>query len=111
MNPLVKYLCEGEHPIEALLRPERSTQRLKECIDRNFVNVRFTDTRGGTELGFRVDRQASDFSNASPDLTEGKVKLVGCLILDYIRVQCVADLDLRTLSGSGHLEPFPDKPA
>jgi hypothetical protein len=110
MNALVKYLCQGEHPIEALLRPERSAQRLKECIDRDFVNVRFTDTRGGTELGFRVDRQASDFTNASSDLTEGKIKLVGCLTLDYVKVQCVAELDLRTLSGSGHLEPLSIEP-
>src|SRR5205085_853209 len=61
---LVDRLCEGEHPVEASLRPEKSAKLLKEAIDRDYVHVKFTATRGGTEPGGRLDRDRCDFSQA-----------------------------------------------
>jgi hypothetical protein len=107
MSSLVTRLSEGEHRLEAALRPERSAKSLKESIDRNFVNVKFTDTRGGTELGFELDRRSSDLSKVNFDIPEGIVTLVGCFVLDYVKVRCVAEIDVRTLTGKGHLEPLP----
>lgn len=37
---------------------------LKESIDRGYVLIKFTNTRGGTELGVRLDDAASDLSHA-----------------------------------------------
>ena len=34
----------------------------------------------------------------------GEVHLVGNLTLNYEKLRCIADLDLQTLSGQGHLE-------
>src|SRR5260221_10372403 len=48
---LVDRLSEGEHPVELSLRPEKSVRFLREALERNYVFLRFTDTRGGTELG------------------------------------------------------------
>ena len=50
---LVEKLCEGAHPIEASLRPEKTVKALKERIDMGYVHIKFTETKGGAELGVR----------------------------------------------------------
>lgn len=100
---LVDRLCEGDHPVEAGLRPEKTVKLLKEAIDRNYVHVKFTATKGGTELGVRLDRDACDFSQADFEKGAGIVHVEGGLTLDYVKVRCVADIDLSTLEGTGHL--------
>lgn len=100
---LVERLCEGDHPVEAGLRPEKTVKLFKEAIDRNYVHVKFTNTRGGTELGVRLDRDSCDFSRADFEKAIGTVHVEGGLTLDYVKVRCVADIDLSTLDGRGHL--------
>jgi hypothetical protein len=100
---LVDRLCEGEHPVEAGLRPEKTAKLFKEAIDRNYVHIKFTKTKGGTELGVRLDRDACDFSRADFDKGSGAVHVEGNLTLDYVKVRCIADIDLTTLEGSGRL--------
>jgi hypothetical protein len=96
--------CQRSHPVGASLRPEKSVQLLKECIDRGYVHIRFPGTRGGTELGIRLERDACNFANARFDEVSGTIHLVGSLTLDYVPVRCVADINLATLTGQGHLE-------
>jgi hypothetical protein len=36
------------------------------------------------------------------------VHLVGGLTLNYVKVRSIADIDLGTLAGQGHLEPVND---
>ena len=100
---LVDKLSDGSHRVEVGLRPDRTPQRFKEAIDRNYVHVRFTETRGGTELGFRLDRDNCDFSEADFENGAGPVHIEGGLTLDYVKVKCVAEIDLKTLEGTGHL--------
>jgi len=104
MSELVDKLSEGSHPVEVSLRPEKSAAVLKECVDREYVHIRFTDTRGGTELGVRLNMTLSDLSKADFAKGEGESRFVGDLTLDYVRVRCVADIDLKSFSGKGHLE-------
>lgn len=101
---LVKFLSEGDHPVEITLRPEKTVGLLREAIDRGYVLVKFTNTRGGTELGVRLDGDNTDLSQADFDKQRGKVHLVGGLTLNYAKVRCIADIDLQTLTGQGHLE-------
>lgn len=101
---LVDKLSEGDHPVEAGLRPEKTVKLFKEAIDRNYVHIKFTKTKGGTELGVRLDRDACDFSHADFDSGVGAVHVEGNLTLDYVKVRCFADIDLATLEGTGHLE-------
>jgi hypothetical protein len=105
MNDLVRRLSEGNHVVEVGLRPEKSVKAFKECIDRGYVHIKFTETKGGTELGVRLDPQASDFTSGDFEQSVGNVRIVGGLTLDYVKVRCVADIALGTLSGTGHLEP------
>jgi uncharacterized protein YbdZ (MbtH family) len=100
---LVDRLCEGEHPVEVGLRPERTVKLFKEAIDRDYVHIKFPCTRGGTELGFRLDKDNCDFSEADFDNKTGKVRLEGGLTLDYVKVRCMAEIDLNSLQGKGHL--------
>ena len=102
MNELVERLCKGDHPVEASCRPEKTVEEFKAAIDRGYVHIKFTQTRGGTELGVRLDKD-SDFSKADFQNKKGKVHISGGLILNYNKVTCVADIDLETLNGTGHL--------
>lgn len=102
MDELVQRLSAGEHPVVA--RRADSAQELKQSIDRGYVLITFTDTRGGTELGVRLDEALTDLSNADFEKTTGTVHLAGNLTLNYVKVRCVADIALATLKGKGHLE-------
>ena len=107
MSSLVDKLCSGEHPVELSLRPERNGQALQNAIDRNYIHVRFTATQGGTELGFRLDRTLSRLESADAVNQKGRAIFVGELTLDYVKVRCVAEIDLTTFLGTGHLERLP----
>jgi uncharacterized protein YbdZ (MbtH family) len=100
---LVDKLSEGSHPVEAGLRPERTVKLFKEAIDRDYVHIKFTNTKGGTELGVRLDRDSCDFDNADFENGAGTVHIEGGLTLDYVKVRCVADIDLMSLQGQGRL--------
>lgn len=106
MSDLVQRLSTGRHPVEVSLRPERTMKIFKECLERGYVHVRFTATRGGTELGVPVDRERSDFTHANLDQETGHLTLVGELSLDFVRVRCVSKVELPGLSGEGWLEPL-----
>jgi hypothetical protein len=99
---LVERLCAGDRPLVVRLRPEPTAKRFKEAVDQGYVRVEFADP--GTELGLRLDRDASDFSAADFEGGTGTARVVGGLTLDYVKVRCVADIDLKTLAGQGRLE-------
>ena len=100
---LVERLCEGDHSVEVALRPERSATLFKEAINRQYVHIRFAQTEGGTELGFPLNQSTSDFSAADFENGKGTVHVEGDLTLDYVKVKCIADIDLSTLTGKGRL--------
>jgi uncharacterized protein YbdZ (MbtH family) len=100
---LVDKLCEGDHAVEAGLRPEKTAKLFREAIDRNYVHIRFVNTSGGTELGIRLDRDVCDFSQADFENGKGTVHVEGGLVLDYVKVRCIADINLSTLEGKGRL--------
>jgi len=102
MDELVQRLAEGDHPV--ITRRADSTEELKQSIDRGYVLVTFTDTRGGTELGVRLDETLTDLSGADFEKGTGTVHLVGNLTLNYVKVRCVADIDIAALKGKGHLD-------
>jgi hypothetical protein len=106
MDELVERLSAGEHPVELTVRPERTPQAVKAQIDRGYVHVKFTGTRGGTELGVRLDRDASSFAGADLEKGTGRARIVGDLNLNYVNVRCIADIDLATGAGTGRLQPI-----
>jgi hypothetical protein len=104
VNDLVKRLSEGSHAVEVSLRPERTLKLFKEQLDRGHVLVKFTETRGGTELGVPLDKSRSDLTQANFETETGKVRVCGELTLDYVPVRVVADIELPAMRGQGYLE-------
>ena len=110
-DTLVQRLATGNHRVTAGLHPEKRVHILQESIDRGYVHITFPDTKGGTALGVRLDPDASDFRQANFETQTGTVHLEGGLILDYVKVRCIADIDLATLAGQGRLEIVTESPA
>ena len=103
-DDLLIRLSAPDNPIEVSLRPEKSAQALKQRIEQGYVHLKFTETRGGTELGVKLDRDSLELGGANFDNQTGKVHLEGGLTLNYVKVRCIADINLETLTGQGHLQ-------
>lgn len=101
---LVERLCSGSHKVRAVIRPENSATAFKDALDRGFVQIEFTETQGGTVLGFAVEVEQSDLSQISNNKPSAQVVVAGILTLNFQKVRCVATLDLKNLTGEGKLE-------
>jgi len=103
MDELVERLTTGDHPVE-VGGPNATLEELRKRLgEMGFVFVKFTETRGGTDLGFEIDRDACDTSAANFDEGTGTVHIEGLLVLNYDPVRVVADINLATLKGTGRL--------
>jgi len=102
MDELVERLSKGDHPVIA--GRAKSAEELKQSIDRGYVLIKFTETQGGTELGMRLENDATDLSKADFSQATGAVRLVGRLTLNYVPVRFIVDIDLSTLKGTGRLK-------
>lgn len=102
MDELVQRLSEGDHPVIA--SRVKDAADLKQSIDRDYVLIKFTNTRGGTELGVRLDPERTNLDGGNFEEGTGTVTLAGNLVLNYVKVRLVADIDLVTMEGTGHLE-------
>jgi hypothetical protein len=104
MSDLPHRLSQGNTRVTFRARHGDARTELKEAIDRKYVHVLFTETQGGTELGFKLDEAQSDLTGAEWERGEGTVRLVGDLKLDGVPVRCVAEIDLASVEGVGRLE-------
>jgi hypothetical protein len=103
MDELVERLSQGDHPV-TVGGPKPSLEELRKRVgDLGYVFIKFTGTRGGTDLGVRIDKSATDVSQANFEQGTGVVHVEGTLTLNYIKVRCVADIQLETLNGMAHL--------
>ena len=103
MDELVERLSQGEHPV-TVGGPKPSLEEFRKRIEEmGYVFIKFTGTRGGTDLGVRVDKNATDLSHADFEQVTGVAHVEGTLILNYVKVRCIADIHLQTLDGTGHL--------
>lgn len=103
MDELVQRLSQGDHPV-AVGGPRPSLEEFEKRIkEMGYVFIKFTATQGGTDLGVRVDKEATNLSQANFAEATGIAHVEGTLTLNYVKVRCIADIDLSTLSGTGHL--------
>lgn len=103
MNELVERLATGDHPV-TVGGPKPSLEEFQKRVeDMGYVFIKFTATRGGTDLGVRVDKAATDLTRANFAEGTGIAHVEGTLTLNYVKVRCVAEIDLSTLNGTGHL--------
>src|SRR5215831_7566235 len=99
MNELVQHLADGDHPV-TVGGPKPSLEEFQKRIeDMKYVFIKFTATRGGTDLGVRVDPTATDLTQADFAEGTGIAHIEGILTLNYTKVRCIAEIDLSTLNG------------
>ncbi|HET8842851.1 MAG TPA: hypothetical protein VFN35_15410 [Ktedonobacteraceae bacterium] len=104
MDELVQRLTEGTHPVRVGGSQSASLEDLKKRVaDTKYVFIKFTDTRGGTDLGVRVDTEKTNLSQSDFEHGTGIAHIEGSLTLNYVKVRCIADISLATLEGTGYL--------
>lgn len=103
MNELVQRLSESDHPV-TVGGSTPSLEEFKQRIEHmGYVFIKFTDTRGGTDLGIKIDKNSTDLSQADFDRCIGVAHIEGTITLNYVNVRCIANIDLATLNGTGNL--------
>lgn len=108
MNDLVSRLATGKHPVELEKQAQSMEEINNRLVELKYIFVKFTDTRGGTELGINVDEQHTCIKNADFTRGIGHIHIEGTCILNYHTIRCIADVDLATREGSGYLEVLSD---
>jgi hypothetical protein len=108
MNDLTQRLSVDQPIIPGGSEP--TVEELRERAgEMGYVLIKFTETRGVTELGFPLDREATDLSGADFDEGTGNMHVEGDLVLNGDPVRCIADIDLETLKGTGRLRLAPSR--
>ncbi|MNC25500.1 hypothetical protein D3C76_198800 [compost metagenome] len=103
MDDLVQRLSSGPQPV-IVGGPCLSARDLgTRLTDIGYVFIKFTETKGGTDLNLRVDPAATRLDEADFTAGTGRIHIEGTLALNFIPVRCVADIDVASLSGLGWL--------
>jgi hypothetical protein len=102
-SELVKRLSTGTHEVVIGHRGEQH-EELKRRIENGHIHIKFTQTRGGTDLGINVDLERTNVQDIDFTQGEGKLHIEGTTNLDYHEVRLIADIDLALRAGEGHLE-------
>ena len=102
INELVKRLSEGKHEVVIGHRDE-PYEEIKERIEDGYIHIKFTQTRGGTELGINVDLNSTNVKDLDFNKGEGFLHIEGTTNLNYNAVRLIADIDLASRKGEGYL--------
>ena len=103
INELVQRLSEGKHEVVIGHRDE-SYEEIKQRIEDGYIHIKFTETKGGTELGINVDLNNTNLKELDFNKGEGLLHIEGTTNLNYNAVRCIADIDLATRKGEGCLQ-------
>jgi hypothetical protein len=103
MSDLVHRLT-NEQAVEVVVPPGNACEQLKAAVDCGYIHIHFTGTRGGTWLAVRMDPSRSRMSGIDWVSGQGRLDIMGQLILDDVQVWCCASIDVSTLRGVGRLE-------
>jgi hypothetical protein len=103
INELVQRLSEGKHEVVIGHRDE-AYEEIKQRIEDGYIHIKFTQTRGGTELGINVDLNNTNLKGLDFNKGEGLLHIEGTTNLNYNAVRCIADIDLATRKGEGCLQ-------
>ena len=109
INELVQRLSEGKHEVVIGHRDEHY-EEIKERIEDGYIHIKFTQTRGGTELGINVDLKSTNVKDLDFTKGEGLLRIEGITNLNYNAVRLIADIDLASRKGEGYLEAVSEEP-
>lgn len=103
INELVKRLSAGKHEVVIGHRDE-TYEEIKERIETGYIHIKFTQTKGSTELGINVDLKSTNVKDLDFTKGEGLLHIEGTTNLNYNAVRLIADIDLVSKKGEGYLE-------
>ena len=103
INELVQRLSQGKHEVVIGHRDE-SYEEIKQRIEDGYIHVKFTKTKGGTELGINVDQSNTNVKDLDFTKGEGILHIEGTTNLNYNEVRCISDIDLKAKKGQGYLQ-------
>jgi len=103
INELVERLSKGKHEVVIGHRDEPYDE-IKQRIEDGFIHIKFTQTKGGTELGINVDLNNTNVKELDFEQKKGLLHIEGTTNLNYNEVRCIADIDLATKKGKGYLQ-------
>jgi hypothetical protein len=103
INELVQRLSEGKHEVVIGHRDE-PYEEIKQRIEDGYIHIKFTQTKGGTELGINVDLNNTNVKELDFEQKKGLLHIEGTTNLNYNEVRCIADIDLATKKGKGNLQ-------
>ena len=109
MYQFIQRLSEGKHEVVIGHRDE-PYEEIKERIEDGYIHIKFTKTRGGTELGINVDLNSTNVKNLDFTKGEGLLHIEGTTNLNYNAVRLIADIDLASRKGEGYLEVVSEEP-
>jgi uncharacterized protein YbdZ (MbtH family) len=99
---LVDRLSGQDHRVEIRTRAEDRVAYLQERLELGYVYVHFPDTRGGTELGLKLDSDSAAKAIKQLKVLDD-IELDGRLVLDDVPVMCRVRLSPADLAGRGGL--------
>lgn len=109
INELVQRLSEGKHEVVIGHRNE-PYEEIKERIEDGYIHIKFTQTRGGTELGINVDLNSTNVKDLDFTKGEGLLHIEGTTNLNYNAVRLIADIDLVSRKVEGYLKIVSKEP-
>lgn len=101
MDTLVAFLISKQQPVRVVLKPEETLEEFVACMERKFVNLLFTDTKGGTEIGITITEtslKADEIHNSAEIFT-----LQGECSLNFEKIKVKVDLALKDFTGSAEV--------
>ena len=104
-DKLLIRLSSGKHPVEIDRIEKTDGKDIQKRIKQGYIHIRFPATKGGTVLGIALEDKECRLDNANFEGNSGSVYLEGNLTLDYVKARCIAEIDIKTKKGVGHLEP------
>lgn len=108
INELVQILSEGKHEVVIGYRDE-AYEEIKQRIEDGYIHIKFTQTKGGTEIGINVDLNNTNVKQLDFANKEGILHIEGTTNLNYNAVRCIADIDLAAKKGEGFLQIVTEK--
>jgi len=109
INELVKRLSEGKHEV-VIGHRDKPYEEIKQRIEDGYIHIKFTQTKGGTELGINVDLNNTNVRDLDFTKGEGLLHIEGTTNLNYDAVRLIADIDLASKKGEGYLQVISEDP-
>jgi uncharacterized protein YbdZ (MbtH family) len=97
-------LSQGPQKVELTLRPERTMEALARQVKTGYMHLRFTETRGGTELAIALEPTSAEQIENAIARGEKVMHVEGGVTLDYVPIRCRAEIDLPSFTGTCRVE-------